>query len=175
MGVRRAAGYRTTLAPLLPLHARKKSCHLSHILGLTARRTEKLAKDGDRSLHIHITQKLINRLGAGVGIVIGIHHPSIIEKSRGNIGTGKGREPLLRNKIDKRLILNDDSKSGALFRPCLREFWLLALFPATDLGPVDLSALQRFARLLRWIYRQATELPSQTALTQVLPAQDPYA
>ena len=35
----------------------------------------------------------------------------------------------------------DDSKSGALFRPCLREFWLLALFPATDLGPVDLSAL----------------------------------
>ena len=45
----------------------------------------------------------------------------------------------------------DDSKSGALFKPCLREFWLLARFPDADLGPVDLRALQRFARLLRWL------------------------
>jgi hypothetical protein len=63
VGIRGAAGYRPTLAPLLPLHIGKKSSHLSHILGLTARRTEKLSKDGDRGLHIHITQKLITGSG----------------------------------------------------------------------------------------------------------------
>jgi hypothetical protein len=66
-------------------------------LGLTARRTKKLSKGRDRGPHIHITQKLINWLGAGIGIVIGIHHPSIIEESRGNIGKGKDREALLRD------------------------------------------------------------------------------
>jgi hypothetical protein len=30
---------------------------------------------------------------------------SIIEETRGNIGTGKGRKPLLRNQLDKGLIL----------------------------------------------------------------------
>ena len=35
------------------------------------------------------------------------------------------------------LYSDEDSKSGAVFRPCLREFWLLARFPDTDLGPVD--------------------------------------
>jgi hypothetical protein len=97
VAVRGATAYRPTLAPLLPLHARKISCHLSYILGLTTRRTEKLAKDRVRGPHIRIAQKLINWLGAGIGIVIGIHHTSIIEKARGNIGTGKGREPLLRD------------------------------------------------------------------------------
>lgn len=105
VGVSRAAGSLPTLSPLLPLHTCKKSGHLSHILGLTARRTEKLAKDRVRSLHIRIAQKLIHRLGAGIGIVIGIHHPSIIEKSRGNIGTGKARKALLRDKIDKCPVL----------------------------------------------------------------------
>jgi hypothetical protein len=36
---------------------------------------------------------------------MGIHHPPIIKKSRGDIGTGKGRKPLLRDQIDKLLIL----------------------------------------------------------------------
>ena len=106
VGVRGATGYRPTLSPLLPLHVGKKSSHLFHILGLTARRDEQLSKDGDRGPHIHITHKLINRLGAGIGIVIGIHHPSIIKQPRGNIGTGKGRKPLLRDETDKGLILN---------------------------------------------------------------------
>ena len=61
MGVSSATGYRPTLSPLLPLHARKKSCHLSNIFGLTARRTEKLAKDRVRNPHIRIAQKLIRR------------------------------------------------------------------------------------------------------------------
>ncbi len=118
-------------------------------MGLSARWTEQLSKDGDRSLYIHVTHKLINWLGAGVGIVIGIHHTSVIKKPRGNIGTGKGRESLLRSKIDKRPVLKGRFQVGVLFKPCLRECWLLALFPATDLGRVDLSALERFARFLR--------------------------
>jgi hypothetical protein len=47
-------------------------------------------------------------------------------------------------------------------------------FPANDLGPVDLSALHRFARFLQW-FRQESARPSQTALIQAMPAQDPYA
>ncbi len=78
----------------------------------TARRAEQLSKDGDRGLHVHITPKLIDWLGAGVGIVVGIHHPSIIKKSRGDIGTGKGGKPLLRDEIDKRLILRRRFKVG---------------------------------------------------------------
>ena len=59
-----------------------------------------------------------SRLGAGVGIVIGIHHTSVIKKPRGNIGTGKGRESLLRSKIDKRPVLKGRFQVGVLFKPC---------------------------------------------------------
>ena len=82
MAVRGAAGYHPTLAPLLSLHARKKGCHLSHILGLTARRTQELSKDGVRGLHVRITQKLINRLGAGKILPISQELFDLLEKSR---------------------------------------------------------------------------------------------
>ena len=53
-------------------------------LVVSARRTEKLSKDGDRGLHFQITQKLINWVGAVVGIVIDIHHSSVIQKACGD-------------------------------------------------------------------------------------------
>ncbi len=52
------------LSPLLSLHIGKKSSHVTHIAGLTNQWTEQLSKDEDRSLHIHIIHKLIERLGA---------------------------------------------------------------------------------------------------------------
>jgi len=54
----------------------------------------------------------------------------------------------------------------------LREFWLLVRFPDSDLGPVDLSELRRFARFLGW-FGVKGQRPSQAALTQALPTQDP--
>lgn len=44
-----------------------------------------------------ISNKFIDRFGAGVGIVVGIQHTPIIKKSRGNVGMSKSREPLLLN------------------------------------------------------------------------------
>ena len=83
----------------------KKSSHLSDILALTARRAEKLFKDRGRGLHIHIMHKLIHWLGTDIGFVVGIHHPSVIKKLRGDIGTNAGGKPLFCDKIDKCLEL----------------------------------------------------------------------
>ena len=62
-------------------------------MGLTALRTEKLAEDRVRGLQIRFARKLIDRLEAGIDIVIGIHHPSKVKEFRGNIGTGKAGNP----------------------------------------------------------------------------------
>jgi len=61
------------------------------------------------------------------------------------------------------LYSGDDAKLEVLFKPCLWEFLALVRLPTTDLGPVDLNALHRFARfLLGFIFNRNSDIHINT-------------